>query len=75
MERVLIVDDDTELCELVTEYLVPDGFQVEAAHDGLRGLERALAGEHALVVLDIMLPGLSGLECCASCAPSRACRS
>ncbi len=62
MERVLIVDDDTELCELVGEYLTPEGYQVEAVQDGVRGLERALSSEHAIVVLDIMLPGMSGLE-------------
>ncbi len=62
MERVLIVDDDVELCELVAEYLTPEGFQVEAVNDGQQGLERALSGEHAIVVLDIMLPGMSGLE-------------
>jgi two-component system response regulator CpxR len=62
MERVLIVDDDTELCELVSEYLTSEGFQLEAVHDGPHGLERAQSGEHAIVVLDIMLPGLSGLD-------------
>lgn len=62
MERVLIVDDDAELCELVAEYLTPEGFQVESVNDGSQGLERALTGEHAIVVLDIMLPGLSGLD-------------
>jgi two-component system, OmpR family, response regulator CpxR len=62
MDRVLIVDDDVELCELVGEYLTPEGFQVEAANDGPHGLERALAGEHTIVVLDIMLPGMSGLD-------------
>ena len=62
MERLLIVDDDVELCELVTEYLTPEGFQVDAVHDGRRGLDRALSGEFAIVVLDIMLPGMSGLD-------------
>ena len=62
MDRVLIVDDDVELCELVAEYLTPEGFQVEAVNDGSRGLERALSREHAIVVLDIMLPRVSGLE-------------
>ena len=62
MERVLIVDDDVELCELVTEYLGPDGFDVDAAHDGTDGVARALEHEYALIVLDIMLPGLNGLD-------------
>jgi two-component system, OmpR family, response regulator CpxR len=62
MDRVLVVDDDVELCDLVKEFLQPEGLQVEAVHNGNRGLERALSGEHALVVLDVMLPGLNGLD-------------
>ena len=62
MDRVLIVDDDVELCELVAEYLTPEGFEIEAVHTGERGLERSLSGEHVLVVLDVMLPGMTGLE-------------
>jgi two-component system, OmpR family, response regulator CpxR len=62
MDRVLIVDDDIELCSLVQEYLSAEGFTAEAIHDGERGLEQALAGEHALVVLDVMLPGMNGFE-------------
>jgi two-component system response regulator CpxR len=61
-DRVLVVDDDVELCELVAEYLHPEGFEVEVVHDGEQGVERALSGEHALVVLDVMLPGVSGFE-------------
>ena len=62
MQQVLVIDDDIELCELVAEYLEPDGYQVEAVHDGEAGLERALSGEHALVVLDYMLPSMNGFE-------------
>ena len=62
MERILIVDDDVELCELVAEFLGPEGFDIEAVHDGQQGLARALSGEHVLVVLDVMLPGMNGLE-------------
>src|SRR6266850_7392631 len=62
MQQVLVIDDDVELCELVAEYLEPDGYQVEAVHDGQSGLERALSGEHALAVLDYMLPGMNGFE-------------
>ena len=60
--QILVVDDDVELCELVAEYLEPDGYRVEAVHDGNEGLGRALSGEHVLVVLDYMLPGLNGFE-------------
>ena len=62
VDRVLVVDDDTELCSLVAEYLKPEGFQVEAVHDGKAGLARALNGDYLLVVLDVMLPGLNGFD-------------
>ena len=62
MERILIVDDDEDLFQLVSQFLEPEGFQVEGAHDGPQGLERALSGDYSLVVLDIMLPDMGGLE-------------
>jgi two-component system response regulator CpxR len=62
MDRILVIDDDAELCGLVGEYLEPEGFQIEAVHDGTRGLERALDGDHLLIVLDVMLPGLNGFD-------------
>jgi DNA-binding response OmpR family regulator len=62
MDRLLIVDDDVELCELIAEYLVGEAFEIEAVHTGEEGLKRALSGEHVLLVLDVMLPGLNGLE-------------
>jgi len=62
MDRVLIVDDDIELCELLAARMSDEGFAIEAVHDGARGLERALSREHSLVVLDLMLPGMGGLE-------------
>ena len=62
MDQILIIDDDVALCELVTEYLEPLGFQIESVHRGDVGVERALAGQYALVVLDVMLPGLNGFE-------------
>jgi len=62
MVSILVVDDDVELCELVAEYLQPEGFHVEAVHEGRKALERALSGEHTLIILDLMLPGMNGIE-------------
>lgn len=62
MDRVLIVDDDVELCRLLGERLSTEGFELEAVHDGLRGLQRVLSREHAFVILDLMLPGMGGLD-------------
>ena len=62
MERILIIDDDVELCTLVGEYLQAEGFVVEAAHDGESGLQRATGGGYLLIVLDVMLPGINGFE-------------
>jgi len=62
MDRILIVDDDTELCGLVQEYLTAEGFTLQAAYDGESGLQQALTNEYALVVLDVMLPGINGFE-------------
>ncbi len=60
--RILVVDDDVELCELVAEYLTPEGFEVEAVYDGIRGIQSALSGEYSLAILDVMLPGMQGFE-------------
>jgi two-component system response regulator CpxR len=60
--QILIIDDDAELCELLTELLGQEGYSVESARDGKAGLARALSRPFALVVLDVMLPGLSGFE-------------
>jgi two-component system response regulator CpxR len=62
MERILVIDDDVELCTLVEEYLHAEGFVVESVHDGENGLQRATAGGYLLVVLDVMLPGINGFE-------------
>jgi two-component system response regulator CpxR len=59
---ILVIDDDRELCDLLAEYLEHEGYAVEAAHDGARGVARALSREHALVVLDVMLPDTEGFE-------------
>lgn len=60
--RVLIIDDDDELAELVTEYLRREGLQADVIGDGENGTQRALSGEYSVVVLDVMLPGIGGFE-------------
>jgi two-component system, OmpR family, response regulator CpxR len=57
-----MVDDDVELCELLQEFFARRNIRLEAVHDGRRGLNRALAGEYDLLLLDVMLPGLDGFE-------------
>lgn len=58
----LLVDDDWELGELLQDALDEHDVRLEVAHDGRRGLARALSGEHDLLLLDVMLPGLDGFE-------------
>ena len=62
MHRILVIDDDTELCELLTDYLSGQGFVVDAVHHGRHGAEQALTGSYELIVLDVMLPGLDGFD-------------
>ena len=62
MSNVLIIDDDEELCELVSEYLTVEGFTTEAVHDGEAGLKRAKEGDHDLAILDVMLPKMNGFD-------------
>ena len=60
--QLLLVDDDAELCAMLREYLEPEGFDAETAENGQSALERLARGGIDLVVLDVMLPGLSGFE-------------
>lgn len=62
MNRILIIDDDEELCELVSEYLSVEGFETETIHDGESGLQKALSGEFDLITLDVMLPKKNGFD-------------
>ena len=60
--RLLLVDDDAKLCRLIGDYLQPLGYDIDAVHDGPSGLDRARSGDYAAVLLDVMLPGMNGLE-------------
>jgi two-component system response regulator CpxR len=62
MERVLVVDDDAELCQLVTRYLVREGFEIDWAPNGAAGVERALADDYSMIMLDVMMPDMDGFE-------------
>jgi two-component system, OmpR family, response regulator CpxR len=59
---VLLIDDDEELCDLLRKFLNNDGFNTQVVNDGALGLEQALAGEHTVVVLDVMLPTMNGFD-------------
>ena len=60
--RILVIDDDVELCGLMSELLTREGYTAECQYDGTRGLARALSGQDDLLVLDVMLPGTDGFE-------------
>jgi two-component system response regulator CpxR len=62
MDKILIIDDDEELCDLVSEYLTVEGFQTTAVNDGVTGLEKAKSGEYDMAILDVMLPKMNGFE-------------
>jgi two-component system response regulator CpxR len=61
-KEILIIDDDIELCQMLREFLAPDQLNLSADHDGEHGLRSLKEGEFDLAILDIMLPGMSGLE-------------
>src|SRR5580704_9375379 len=60
--NILIVDDDTELTDLLTQYLEPEGLHAICVHDGESGIKKALNQEFDAIVLDVMLPKLNGFE-------------
>ena len=60
--RILLIDDDVELCALLAELLKREGFDTQMEHDGVKGLERARAEQFDLIVLDVMLPRMDGFE-------------
>jgi DNA-binding response OmpR family regulator len=60
--RLLVVDDDRDLCHLVTQYLEPEGFTVSAAHTGNEGVKQGIEGDYELIVLDVMLPDKKGFD-------------
>ena len=64
MSKVLIIEDEVSIAELEKDYLELSGFDVEIESDGARGLEKALASDFDMYILDLMLPGMDGFEIC-----------
>jgi two-component system response regulator CpxR len=60
--RLLLIDDDTELAELMAQFFLKRGFHLRCIHTGGQGLEEALSGNHDLILLDVMLPGMDGFS-------------
>ncbi|MEL6823055.1 MAG: response regulator transcription factor [Calditrichota bacterium] len=61
---MLVVEDDPDIGQLVEMHLTESGYEVDRAMDGQSGLEKALEGDYSLVILDVMLPRMDGLEVC-----------
>lgn len=62
--RILIIEDDKDIAHLVELHLKDMGYEVSLAHDGNTGLDQALSKPHDLIILDLMLPGVDGLDIC-----------
>lgn len=62
MKHILLADDDTELCTLLTEFLYAENFKVDSVHDGETAIHSALNNHYDVMILDIMMPRLNGLE-------------
>jgi two-component system, OmpR family, response regulator CpxR len=62
VKKILLIDDDEELCELLADYMKLEGVSMEMVHTGDQGISRALSSEYDLIILDIMLPGMHGLD-------------
>jgi DNA-binding response OmpR family regulator len=70
-ESLLIIEDDPDIVELVQYNLEREGFRVQSARDGERGLQEASANHPSLILLDLMLPGMEGLEVCRALRQNR----
>ena len=73
MKSILLVDDDYELGELLTEYLSMEGFELTVVNDGKSGLNAALEGQFDLMLLDVMLPEMNGFEVLRTLRESSSC--
>ena len=74
-KRVLLIEDDKDICELVRVILRAENFSLDVAHDGRSGLERILSGSYHIVILDLMLPELDGWDVCKKARQNLVARS
>ena len=65
MKKILLIEDDSNVCSFVKRGLTEEGFEVDVANDGQSGIELFSKNRHDLILLDIMLPSISGLEVCS----------
>ena len=66
MKKILIIEDDISIAEMVRDFLAVDGFDVHISNDGLQGNKKALTEKYDLILLDLMLPNMSGYDICRS---------
>lgn len=64
MDKILVIEDDFDIAQLEKDYLEINGFEVTTIDNGIDGLKEAMKGEHDLVIIDVMLPGVTGFEIC-----------
>ncbi|RDE18205.1 DNA-binding response regulator [Motiliproteus coralliicola] len=62
MEKILLVDDDLELCQMLAEFMELEGFSVDQVHDGEQALQQAARQQYAVIILDVMMPTLNGFD-------------
>jgi DNA-binding response OmpR family regulator len=62
MSKILIIEDDPDIAELEGDYLRLNGYEVDVEHDGSRAVARVTGGDYAAIIVDLMLPGISGFE-------------
>ena len=61
-KRILVIDDDFELCQLINRFLTQEGFVIESVNSGMAGIEQVLSQSYELVVLDVMMPEVNGFD-------------
>ena len=61
-KRILVIDDDVELCQLINRFLTQEGFVIESVNSGMAGIEQVLSQSYELVVLDVMMPEVNGFD-------------